>query len=85
MSRWERLKDQALNQSPLRWPLAAAALTFFAVAVGLSLEHDEVEILTYASVVIGSVLIGAWIVSLGAHGYRGESDVEPDEEDSGGE
>jgi hypothetical protein len=83
VSRWERLLNQAVNQSPLRWPLAAAALTFFAVAIGLSIEHDEVEILTYASIIIGSVLIGAWIVSLGSHDYSGESDVEPPDDDQG--
>jgi hypothetical protein len=81
VSRWERLLDQATSGSPLRWPLAAAALTFFAVAVGLSLEHDEVEVITYACLVIGSVLIGAWIVSLGSHDYSGESDVEPPDDD----
>lgn len=63
--------------SPTRWPLAAAALTFFAIATGFAVSHEDGVAMMYTCVVVGSALIGAWIYALGRSRYGGESD--PDE------
>lgn len=65
------------GRTPLRWPLAVAGLSFFAVAGGYAWVDDDARIMLYTCVVMGANLIGAWVYALGHSRYTGESAESP--------
>ena len=63
----------------LSWPLLLGALAVFMIAVGVG-HTDSHTATVEAMVVIGSVLIGAWIALLARSGYSGLADTDDDDD-----
>ncbi len=59
------------------WPMLAGAIVCLTSAVALA---ENREAAAEALLVIGAVLLGAWIVLLTIAGHTGQADVPPDDE-----